>query len=371
MRKTFPPRPRSPYILVSTHPMKSVVARISLCALLTFLALATHAEVKSLKVDATGKLLVNDQPTKIWGLRCAGAAATDATTAQLVATLPELKENGCNMILVCYQGSTGLSLKTFSADGASVEDSAVRDRVRKIIEAANAKEMLVVVSLFFPRKMGVGGQDPRLASRDAYLSAVKTAAEELKRHKNAILCVADQPLASAFVGTPMKFNAADIVECLGAAASVAPELLRGGGNASHETNLTVAKSDVATVIFHAENGINPPSFPQKKPIIHTGYLGASESAGKNPQGFYVPQAKQPFSDILDRYTDASTAHFLAHFPAWTEGGMDLKTNRFDIGGQGTIKDPGLAWYFDALRRRAKKKPAGQEAPVKPGKSIFD
>lgn len=350
--------------------MKRDLFRISLCALLLGLALHAPAEIKSLKLDPAGKLLVNDQPTKIWGLRAAGAAASDAAVKQLIDALPELKENGCNMLLVCCQGSTGLTLKTFSADGTTFEDTAVRDRLRKILDAANAKDILVVVSPFFPRKMGVGGQDPRLASREAYLAAVKTVAGELKSHKNALLCVADQPLASAFSMAPMKFNAADIIECLSAAATVAPDLLRGGGNAAHDINLTVAKSDAATVIFHAEPGINPPSFPQKKPIIHVGYLGVSESAGKNPQGFYAPQAKQPFSDILDRYVDASTAHFLAHFPAWTEGGMDLKPNRFDLGGQGTIKDPGLTWYFDALRKRAKKKPA-HETPTTPGKSIFE
>jgi len=264
----------------------------------------------------------------------------------------------------------------FTADGASFEDAAARDRVRRIIEAAGAKDMVVIVSLFFPRKMGIGGQDPKLGSRAAYVAACKTAAEELKDRKNVILAVLDQPMAGVFSNGPMKFTPADVIECLKAAESGAANLLRGGGSSAHDANLQIAKSEAATVILHAETGANPPVFAGvKKPIIHVGYFGTNETAGKNPQGFYPPLAKQPFSDLLDRYLDASTAHFMAHFPAWTEGGMDLKPNRFDLGGQGTQKDPGLMWYVDAVHKRTRKKeerPAGTPAlPVKPGKSIFD
>ena len=232
--------------------------------------------------------------------------------------------------------------------------------------------MLVVVSLFFPRKMGASGQDTRLASRAAYIEACRLVAGDLKYHPNALIAVCDQPSPSAFSAHPMRFAAADIVECLAAAADAAPSLPRGGGTLNHETNLAVARSDLCTIIFHAEPQANPPVFVKiTKPIIHVGFAGAIDSAGKNPQGFYPPQARQSFSEWLDRYADASTAHFLVHLPAWTEGGADLKVNRFDLGGQGTQKDPGIAWYFDALARRARKPVAEGPKPVEPGKSIFD
>src|SRR5689334_17656166 len=147
MRKTFPPRLRNHCVFRSSIDlMKSLVSRISLCALLASFAVHAGAEIKSIKVDSAGKMLINDAPAKLWGLRTAGAAASDAATTQLIAALPDLKENGCNMLLVCYQGSAGLTLKTFSAEGTSFEDTAVRDRVRKILEAASSKDMLVVVS---------------------------------------------------------------------------------------------------------------------------------------------------------------------------------------------------------------------------------
>ncbi|HYE18551.1 MAG TPA: hypothetical protein VEA69_08910 [Tepidisphaeraceae bacterium] len=345
--------------------------------LLLLLAPLARADIASLKPDPAGHLLINDKPAKLWGLRVASAATSDAATKQLLETLPTLKEDGVNLLLVCYQGGTGLTTKTFAADGASFEDTAVRDRVRQIIAAADKLDVCVAVSLFFPRKMGIGGQDPKLASRDAYLAACRTAAEELKDKRNVLVIVADQPSAGAFAMTPMKFMPADVIDCLKAVAAVAPGLPRGGGGSLHAANQMIAQSEAATIIVHAETGVAPPAFASvKKPILHAAYTGPIETAGKNPQGFYPPPARQPYTDMLDKYLDAPTAHVVAHFPAWTEGGQDLKPNRFDVGGPGTQKEPGLAWYLDALRQRTRKpdpaKPAGPgDAPGKPGKSIFD
>jgi hypothetical protein len=352
-----------------------------LLLVLCVVARGAAAEIKSLKADAAGRILIDDQPTKLWGLRVACAAAREDYTKQLIDSLKDYHGGGVNLILVNYQGGGGMSRKTFSSDGKAFEDVAVRDRVRRIIDAANAKDMIVIVSLFFPRRMGSpagtepgqGGQDPKLATREAYLAACRTAAAELKERKNVIVCVADQPLASMFSATPMKFGTQDIVDCLAAVESIAPGLLRGGGNAVHDVNATVAKSSHALVIFHAEPGLNPPSFPGvAKPIIHFGYAG-NETAGRNPQGVYNEPHRKAYADVTERYIDGSTAHVVLHFPAWTEGGMDLKENRFDLGSNGTPNNPGIDWYFEALKRRVRKRPVveGPGTPVQGGKSIFE
>jgi hypothetical protein len=349
------------------YPVRILTSLLLLCQLFSVRA---GADVKSFKIDPSGKVAFNDHFAKLWGLRTACAATNEDSTKQLIDSLKDYQSAGINMLLICYQGGPGLTSRAFSADGKSFEDTAVRDRMRRILDAANSKEILVVVSLFFPRKMGLGGQDPRLANREAYLAACRTAAVELKERNNVMICVADQPLASAFASCPMKFAAADIIECLGAVAAAAPNLPRGGGSAVHETNVTVAKAAVSTIIFHAEPGNAPPKFPAGKPIIHVGFAGTE--GGRNPQGFYAPQARQPFLDLLDRYADGTTAHVIAHFPAWTEGGMDLKANRFDEGGQGTEKDPGLMWFTTAVSKHAKQRtPQTVETPTERGKSIFD
>jgi hypothetical protein len=341
-----------------------------LCACL---AIPVAAEVRSLRVDSSGQILINDQPTRLWGFRAACAATKDESTKQLIASIKELKQSGCNLLFVNYQGGAGLSARTFAADGQSFEDPAARERVRQIADAAAANDVLVAVTLFFPRRSGIGGHDPRLASRAAYLAACRTAADELMVRRNVLICVADQPVAGAFGACAMKFTAPDVVECLNVIASAAPNTPRGGGSSAHAANLTIARAPAATVVFHAEAGVAPPAFPGvTKPIVHTGFVGTD--AGRNPQGLYPPAARQPFTDLLDRHADAPTAHLTVHFPAWTEGGVEQQRNRFDLGGQGTAKDPGIAWYFDALRKRVMRPVAGAPnpgAPAEPGKSIFE
>jgi hypothetical protein len=341
---------------------------IVLCV--SLLPTTAGAEVKSLKIDPTGKLLVNEQITRVFGLRVACAAAKDEYAKQLCESLKAYKDAGVNTLLVCYQGGPGLSVRGFSPDGKTFADTAVRDRVRQICDAADAKDMLVVVSLFFPRRGGIGGEDPRLLTREAYLAACQTAAAELKDRKNVLICVADQSLTSAFASNAMKFTPADVVECLKAVAATAPNLPRGGGSSVHDANMTIAKSDAATVVFHAEPGNIPPRINVPKPIIHVGFVGIG--GGRPPQGYYLPAARQAFAEQLDRYMDASTAHVIAHFPAWTDGGQEQNANRFDPGGQGTQADPGLGWYLDALSKRANRPVAATpEVPKNTGKSIFE
>ena len=90
------------------------IACICVCALSAGWA---RGEVKSLRVAPDGKLLMNDQPVKVWGFRVAGAVATDAAATQLLENLQDLKGYGVNTLLICCQGSTGQSVKAFSTMG--------------------------------------------------------------------------------------------------------------------------------------------------------------------------------------------------------------------------------------------------------------
>jgi len=349
--------------------MRQLTPILMLCAVF---AVATKADVTSLKLDTAGRVIVNDQPARLWGLRVASAATSDESAKRLIDALKGYQSAGINLLLINYQGGPGGSARTYSADGKQFEDLAVRDRTRRILDAAASHDMLVVVTLFYPRQSAATGQDPRLLTRAAYLAACATAAAELKDRHNVLICVSDQILPGAFASCPMKFAPADVIDCLKAVAAVAPNLPRGGGSPVHDQNLTIAKSDAATVIFHLEPGAAPPRMPPGKPIIHCAFTAGGADAGRRPQGFFAPQARQPYLDMVERYADATTAHAIAHFPGWTEGAMDTKNNRFDEGGQGTQDDPGLAWYFNAVSKHARRHvPEVADTPKTPDKSIFD
>src|SRR5260221_8119644 len=142
-------------------------------------AAAARADVKSLTIDATGKIIVNDQPIRLWGLRTACAATSDESTKQLIDSLKGHQSAGINLLLICYQGGAGLSSKAFSPDGKRFDDVAVRDRMRRSVQAAAGKDMLVAASLFYPRKSSAGRQDPRLPTPPPSPAACRPRAEAL------------------------------------------------------------------------------------------------------------------------------------------------------------------------------------------------
>ncbi|MFI5381563.1 MAG: hypothetical protein ACHRHE_19875 [Tepidisphaerales bacterium] len=345
--------------------------RLMVCVVVCLAAgWSASGQVQSLKVDGT-RFVVNGKPLRLWGVRVAGAANREEYTSELLNSLETLKKNDINALVVYYQGSTGQSLKTFSGDGKSFAEPGVHQRMLKIIEAARAKDMLVIAGLFFPRRMGSDGQDPKLDSREAYIQATRLVASQLKDCPNVILSIAHEPGRANWLSAPIKWTPEDALACLETAASAAPNLPRGCGGSEHALNAVVAASDLATVILHSEAGVEPPKFPQNKPSVNICLFGR-DSGGRDTQGAWSDPDKRRFYAAMDKYLGSERDHLVAHFQGWTEGGMDLKRNRFDLGGAGTAKDPGLAWYFDALNDRLHPlvRPATGTRPAG-GKSIFD
>lgn len=332
--------------------------------------MGASADVESLKVDGT-RFVVNGKPARLWGVRAAAAANREEYTADLIKSLDTLKKNDVNAVVVYYQGSTGQSMKAFSGDGKSFADAGVHERMMKIIDAARTRNMLVIVGLFFPRRMGADGQDPRLDSREAYIEATRLVASQLKGCPNVILSIAHEPGRANWLTAPIKWTPEDVLACLDAAASAAPNLPRGCGGADHALNTAIAASDLATIILHSEAGGEPPKFPQNKPAVNICLFGR-DSGGRDAQGVWTEPDKRRFYAAIEKYMVSERDHLAVHFQGWTEGGMDLKKNRFDLGGTGTAKDPGVAWYFDALNDRLHPvvRPATGTKPTS-GKSIFD
>lgn len=337
------------------------------------LVCAARADVKSVRVEGD-KILVNDKPVKLWGLRVAGALESEETASELLGSLDQYKERDVNALVVCYQGSTGNVKKVFSPDGKSFADEPARQRMRKIIEAAAQRDMVVIVGLFFPRKMGLKSEDPKLALREAYIEAVRLAAGELKDAPNVILSIAHDAGKSNWMGCPIKFDDDDAVECLKAAAEVAPKLPRGCGGTERAFNAAVAKSEFASLLLHTEVVGDLPKYETTKPIVNLGLFGRN-AGGRGPQGVWNDIEKEKFIKAMEAYLGSPQHHLVVHFQGWHEGGMDLKPNRFAIGGDGTAKDPGTAWFFDKLHAKlhppVERRPVAGDKPEGPNKTIFD
>ncbi len=166
------------------------------------------------------------------------------------------------------------------------------------------------------------------------------------------------------------FTAQDAIACLKAIGEVAPEIPRGCGGPEHAFNMEVANSDAANIVIHNERAPMPPKFPQAKPTINVCLFGR-EAGGRDPQGAFSQPDRDRIYDAVDKYMPSEKDHLCVHFQGWHEGGMDMRKNRFAPGGAGTMKDPGTAWFFEALDRRLH--PPVQTRPDRPttGKTIFD
>ncbi len=108
----------------------------------------------------------------------------DKNTDKLIAALPEWYDYGLRAFTVGFQGggpfytidNSSIENNPFGADGKSI-DPAYRDRMQRLIEAADQLGMVVIVSYFYP------GQTPRLQDEQAVKNAVITASKFLKKGK--------------------------------------------------------------------------------------------------------------------------------------------------------------------------------------------
>jgi hypothetical protein len=354
------------------HGSGSVIGPVILLALLS-LAASTRAQVTSIRVEGSS-ILINDQPARLWGVRVAGALESEQTARDLIASLARYRDRGINTLVVYYQGSTGNVRRVFAADGGSFADEAARDRMRSIIAAAAERDMVIIVGLFFPRRMGTGSEDPRLVTRQAYLEAVRLVAHELRDAPNVILSIAHDAGRANWAASPMRFDEADALECLRAAAEAAPRLPRGCGGPDRAFNAAVAASQYASLLFHTEPGGDLPAYDTARPIVNLGLFGRS-AGGRGPQGAWNDLEKSRFFKAIDDYSASPQHHLCVHFQGWHEGGMDLRPNRFDIGGDGTPRDPGTAWFLDRLHQKLnpppERKPPASDRPEGGHRTIFD
>jgi hypothetical protein len=350
-------------------------------------------------------------PLDLWGVRVASAAARDAWTEDLLQHLDEYRAYGINALTVFYQGSSGGALQAFSDDGRQIEP-AVQRRMERIVEAAAERQMVVVAGVFYQNQ--VARLDPErgpwLAERDAYPRAVEAVARSLRRYDNVIVNTCNEHTVRSFDTCPFPMRTAEgIVALCRAAKQGHPERIvggggghgmgHGGGQAGVNEQL-VAHPEVEVLLFDwgdrspaavaAYRAIGP-----HKPLMNVEVFGAAaqgfvevdatagapgagfgtlewvggssttappapgrrriqgvfpeQSAG---QGRMVHRGKADFLAEIDFAARTPGFSLFGHFPAWYQGPSRDPSfgNRFDLGGQGTIDDPGIRWYFEAVAR---------------------
>ena len=345
-------------------------------------------------------------PLEVWGVRVASAAAKDAWTDQLIAHLDEYLGYGVNALTVFYQGSSGGSLQAFSPDGRQI-DPAVQRRMERLIDAAAERKMLVVAGVFYQNQTARLDPEnpPWLESRDAYPRAVESVARALRRYPNVIVNTCNEHTVRNFDACPFPMRTAEgIVElCLASKAGDPDRLVGGGGGhgagqGGGETGVNerlVARPEVDVLLWdwgnHSPEAVAAyHEVDRNKPTMNVevfgaraqgfvevdarsggelgwvGWVGGGSSTPPPPEGRKRIQGVIPDhssgegraihrgkSDFLAEIETAATTpgfSLFGHFPGWYQGPSRDPSfdNRFDLGGQGTIQDPGIRWYFEAV-----------------------
>jgi hypothetical protein len=111
-----------------------------------FLAANASAGQYVLKVKGN-QIVLNERPVKILGLRCSNALVSEGKTDELIANLDGFKSYGVNTISVFLMGSRFGDIKGYRLDASL--DPTYTTRMRRIIEAADRRGMIVLVGCLY------------------------------------------------------------------------------------------------------------------------------------------------------------------------------------------------------------------------------
>ena len=312
---------------------------------------------------------LNDRPFDMWGIRVASASQSEALTSHLIAQLDDYKRYGVNTIDVFLQGSSGGFSDPFIDNGKQIKADHL-NRLKRIINACNEREMVVVAGIFYQRTMANMDSVRQISNGEGVRNAAETVARELKGHRNIIINIANEQNSGHYAKCQFyDFNDPEnIINLCKAVKAVAPKMLVGGGGYHDEKNIIIGKSSAVDVLLfdtfdndvvngqHSKwhynlfrsNGVT------NKPIVNVEMFGGWTGRFM-PPGVYTEAGKRTHLKDVDEA--ASTVGLYVHFHSnpWCQGLSVGKETHFELGGMGTAEDPGIRWWFQEVRKKAKGK----------------
>lgn len=297
----------------------------------------------------------------MWGVRVASASQNEEYTNSLIFNLDDYKASGINCISVFLQGSSGGFSDPFRNKGKSVDDGHM-NRIIRIIEECASREMVVIVGIFYQRTL----KDPMirmLNSEEAIRNATRTIALKLKPYRNVIINIANEQnskLYQSFIEFNIN-NAANIISLCKEVIKIDPERVVGGGGYYDSSNVVIGKSQyVDALLFDTfsgdiekdhHSGWHYDYFIQQgvpdKPIVNVEIFGGWTKKFI-PQGVYSYDGKSIHFTEIDEAKKRPGLYVHLHSNPWFQGVAQDFENHFDIGGEGTIENPGVRWYFNKI-----------------------
>ena len=306
------------------------------------------------------RFLLDGKPFDMWGVRVASATRDQKLTNHLIAQLDEYKGHGVNTVAVFYQGSSGGAYDPFSADGETI-DAGHEDRMEQIIRAAAARDMVVVVGIFYQNAALV------LKDADAVRGAVRSVGARLKPFRNVVINIANEQNSSRWKDTAGVYDFQDperIIELCGVVREVDPERVVGGGGYDHVKNVVIGRSKDVDVLLFDTAGPTPDSGElhnrfvaagvTEKPLVNVELFGGW--TGRFERGVFPPEARNAYLAEVKAAAARRGLHVFFHNNPW----MQREPLRYDLAGDGTSDDPGVRWYFAAVKEATAKRAAAED-----------
>lgn len=302
--------------------------------------------------------LRDGSPVKLWGVRVASATHSAEATDRLMAALDDYQAQGVTAITVFYQGSSGGSQDPFSPDGRRVQPDH-QARMERIIRECDRRGMAVIVGLFY--------QNAPFGLKDASSveHAVQTVTTTLRPFRNVLINIANEQNSAGWSDTAAVYDFREpqrIIDLCRQVRRSDPRRLVGGGGYDHDKNEIIGRSpEVDALLFDT---LGPDRNPDSgtlydrfvaagvtgKPLVNVEQFGGWTKQFV-PPGVYPETARQAHLREVDAAAARPGLSVFFHSNPWFQGpslgGYPL---RFDLGGQGTAADPGVRWYFDAVKR---------------------
>jgi hypothetical protein len=282
-------------------------------------------------------LLVETNPTKLWGVRVANALEDDDHVERLLAALQSYQAHGINALTWFLQGGSSGTVNAFREDGAL--EAAYLPRMERLLDETARRGMVAIVGYFYQNRP----LRPRTAA--GVERAVAAATEWLRPYRHAIVNVANEYHAAGYDKTRLVFPFGDpaaINRLIDVVRATDPERIVGANAKGIELVLPVARH--ADLALHDDPGIAEEllcTYEVGKPVVDVECGGFALDIGhpgifsRDAVLFYQAQVRSA------QALRGKSVFFHAHW-------FQEPPRRFELGGYGTQDDPGVHWYFDLV-----------------------
>ena len=330
---------------------------------IAFWLVVTGNGISGATLEISGRtFLLEGKPIPLWGIRVASAAMSDPLTDQLIANLDDYRAHGVNAVTVFYMGSLGAHGDPFTPDGKRI-DVGTQRRMERIVAACDARQMIVIVGIFYQR-----AAKPHLRDWGAAQEAVRTVTAALRPWRNLMINVANEQTSETYEEVPWR-RVRDPDALIGLCQIVKatdPKRLVGAGGYHFENNVRFGRSAHVDALLFDHNKPSPSpaelheryrSAGVEKPMVNVELFGAWTREFR-PAGVYPDEAKREHYRAIDEAIRTEGLYLFFHSSPWCQASTEPGTfMRFDLGGNGTMNDRGIRWYFDYLK--------GKRFPISP------